>query len=590
MRRLIAMAAVILVAALVVGCGITSPVTITARPEVRELVRAGLPKFEYTIVVSPVVMKQVFKPKKQGATTVSVIPDTAAIQDVVVTVLRDLELFRDVDRVEGAPEDEPAAIEMASAAKPDFVLVPKVTQFDVSYVGRNGNYIPKLVLWSLLEWASWFVADEPYRVDMTCEFSFRDGENGNMLYHQTVSVSTEKPVTDFQRGIKIWGIVRIPGSLNDKNYKNVGFVVGPHAVQEVGLGFLQNVIPAYYRFTKTDRFAKRFSRSPDKKPIRPVKPPERDLPPPEVVEAVRSIAYIFGVDSYDELSFDPLNHAAADAAAFKELLTKSLKPEFKSDDVHILLNEWASRSAVKGALDDLIASSKEKLDTVVFYFAGRGAITENEGDQASFYILPQDAEAVNVEGSGLSLEDLASSLRLVNAEHVIVILDCGFEPFGAGRSVPTGARFAGALNFPSSIYRKEGYALLTASSPGKSAFESGELRHGIFTNALIKAGSEVRKYNRDFDLRRAFKYLASAVSDGAKRAGTKQQPQLLGSEGVKVILLGEKNDKKEPKKEQVKPKEVRPEPEVPPKPEDKPEDKPGQSGEDKGGAENGTGQ
>ncbi len=541
MRRLTVLTLALVSAVVTVGCGTSAPVRITDRPEVQELAMGGLPKLNYSLTVSPAVLQQAPLQPQEGVHAATVSPGPGEIQDSLVTMLRDLEVFKDVKSVEGQPDSVRSAISLASSAQSDLILIPKVKQFNVVYEGRNGTHIPKVIVWSLFEWMSWFMADELYRVDMTCEFDFRDGANGNLLYSQVRSVSTRKPVSDYQRGIKIWGIVRMPGSLNEKNYRNVGTVVGPHAIQDMHVNFLRSVLPAFERFSRTPAFTSRFSRTavlPERTTRVDPKETIDTQPKPPVKEPERNIAYIFGVDDYDELTISPLKHAAADAKAFKEqLLAKSTKPQFKPDDLHVLVNEWASFNAMKRALDDAVASSKKKLKTVVFYFAGRGALGKSSAGDPMFYLLPQDADITNLEGTALSLRRLASGLRPVNAEQVIVILDCGFDSAGKGRSAPTGVKFISSVKYPSALRTHAGYSILAAAGAGRAAYESGVLKSGLLTNALVRGAGSARVLGSDraLGMREAYDYAKTAVPVEARKLGFMQEPYLFGTAPLNVL-------------------------------------------------------
>jgi hypothetical protein len=542
MRRLVAVTLVLFLAAAAAGCGATSPVRLTSRPDVQNLL-PNLPRFRnWTIAVSPVVLQQVDLYAREGVYAATVEPDAEHIQSSLVSMLRELEIFREVMQVEGqATNSLTAALKAARAAGTNVILVPKVKQFDVTYVQRNGAHIPKIIVWSLFEWMSWFMADEIYRVDMTCDFDFRYGADGNRIRNFLRVKSTEKAVSDFQRGIKIWGMVRIPGSLHEDNFRNVASVLGPHAVQEMQVDFLSSVLPAFQRIAQTPTVAGRIGGTEPSVAGTNGDRNGTDIVVPVEKEPERCVAHIFGVDNYDELTISPLRRAASDAKSFREILAKSAEPKFKYNDVHLVVNEWASLSAMERALDDVVATSKEKLHTAVFYFAGRGAVTEDERGEPVFYLLPQNADMTNLADSALSLGELASSLRSINAKYVIIILDCGFDPAGTGRSAPTGARFLSTINYPTALHTRPGYSLLTAAAAGAPAYESDTTKAGLLTYLLLKAttSSEALGSDGSLEMREAFKYLRTAVPSQAGKLGLRQSPKLLGT-GTSSVLVGKK--------------------------------------------------
>jgi uncharacterized caspase-like protein len=223
------------------------------------------------------------------------------------------------------------------------------------------------------------------------------------------------------------------------------------------------------------------------------------------------------------------------------MLAKSSAPKFKFDDIHLVQNEWASLSKMKTALNDAVSASKQKLLTVVFYFAGRGAVAQNDDGDPVYYLLPQNADLTNLAGSALSLGELAGSLRSVNAENVIIILDCGFDATGAGRSAPTGARFLSAINYPTALHTRPGYSLLTAAAAGAPAYESESVSAGLLTTALLKAAESREALGSDgsLEMREAFKYLETAVPSQANKLGLRQSPKLFGT-GTSSVLTGGK--------------------------------------------------
>lgn len=521
MRYLQVLAAILALAAFTVGCGVMSPGRITKEPRIIELAASGhLPRAEkHSVAVSPVVVQLPPYRAPEGVFAASVAPDTGVIQNSFVESLRELELFKEVKKVKGGrPGSGWEAFQLSRNEGADLVLVPKVTQFNVTYEGRNNFYIPKLILWSLLEFASWVIADEKYRVDMTCEFELRRSDNSIVIARsRRHPIHTVKPVNDFQRGIKLWGMVKVPNSLTQDNFKNVASAMSSHVSREMEVSFVRNVWPSFYR-----------------KIPQQIKPPPVDDDDDDDDDGDRkprtNMACIFGIDSYDELTLSPLKYAAADAKAFHRLLATSLHPVFAKS---IFTNKSATREKMKEALKKARGISRnKKLGTFVFYFAGRGALVKEKG-RSVFYLLPRDANAVDLKGTAFSLEDLEDDLLFISAERLIVILDCGFDPSGEGRSVPTRAKFL-RLNFPKSLLNKSRLSLLTACPPGKPAYESNRLRHGLLTHLLLEAASNPKVLGDDHALQMndAFKY----VGDNMQDLNDKQFPRLLGPSKSNTLI------------------------------------------------------
>jgi hypothetical protein len=479
-------------------------------------------------------LQQTLPPKQEGVYTASVPPDSEKLQDAVLEALHEFKLFKEIKKVEGRAESLQTAIELAAAVPTDLILIPKIKQFNVTYAGRNGVHYPKLVLWSLIEWASWFMADELYRIDMTCEFELRRGHDRNHLDTRISTTSLTKPISDIQRGIKIWGAVRVPGALHKDNFRKVGSTLLPHAARDMQVNILRNVMPAFRKVIQTSEVLKPAPKAPTV--------PGETTGLPLVPEVKQNAACIFGVDSYNELTLAPLSTAASDAKAFKEFLAASANPDYAASNLVLRVNQDATLAGMKRVLDEFVAmANKKKLGSAVFYFAGRGALARTETGDSAFYILPSDADITNLDGTALSLKLLASNLHLVNAEQVIIILDCGFDPSGAGRCAPTGAGFKGPVQFPEVLYSPANYSLLSAAAPGAPAFDSPALKAGLLTNFLIKAAHNPKLFgtSNTIEMRRLHEYLSTMVPAEANKLGATQEPGLFGS-GAANTLFGKK--------------------------------------------------
>ena len=176
-----------------------------------------------------------------------------------------------------------------------------------------------------------------------------------------------------------------------------------------------------------------------------------------------------GVNEYTSIA--PLEFCVSDATAVSDALEMQ---EFGFDDQTLLLNDLATMQSVRAAIVNLM---KGPATFKLFYFAGHGAATENDG----FLVTP--------DGSGSTLGISLGWLRkqIMGATGTVtVILDC----CRAGLATVRSGEFTTALR-TSDIDKvvpdlAQSRFLLAATSSDGTAEESKELRQGIFTFHLLQ--------------------------------------------------------------------------------------------------------
>lgn len=132
----------------------------------------------------------------------------------------------------------------------------------------------------------------------------------------------------------------------------------------------------------------------------------------------RSVAIIIGIDHYGA-GVRPLRTAAADARRLGEVLAS-----LHGYDVHVLIDEEATRERLVRLLDEELPLEIKKDDRVVFYFAGHG-LTIDGHDNPNGYLVPQDA--IDFEQTTfLSMAWVHDRLERLDCRHMLVLLDCCF--------------------------------------------------------------------------------------------------------------------------------------------------------------------
>jgi hypothetical protein len=220
--------------------------------------------------------------------------------------------------------------------------------------------------------------------------------------------------------------------------------------------------------------------------------------------------------AYPNARFKNLNGAVGDAMTFKTVLSEvyqiqldspSPGPCSSSNDISTTLtDDCATREAILGALNALIAKSKPK-DTLLFYFAGHGAQfgEVNSNNQATGYngtILPADARAPGAQNDIFDYELKAiKDAAVAKGIYFVTIFDsCNSgsatrDPsLGQGRSAPmlTGSRPARADAPPPTGLGGGYWVHMAAAQDGETAYETssgtvGDRKAGVFTTALAQS-------------------------------------------------------------------------------------------------------
>jgi uncharacterized caspase-like protein len=202
-------------------------------------------------------------------------------------------------------------------------------------------------------------------------------------------------------------------------------------------------------------------------------------PPEPAVAYQRRHAVVIGIDEYGE-DYQVLSNAVADARAVRKTLVE--RYGFATEDVRLILNEEATKSALEEALDDWLTDPARvgPHDLVVVFFAGHG-ITRPlpEGVQRG-YLAPVDASRTEMRdpkwSSLIAMRDLDQLSEAIPAKHVVVLLDCCFGGL-VTRSDPPNV--AGMTNRARQV--------LTAGDAGQPVVDSDGGGHSVFTRALIDA-------------------------------------------------------------------------------------------------------
>ncbi len=114
-----------------------------------------------------------------------------------------------------------------------------------------------------------------------------------------------------------------------------------------------------------------------------------------------------------------------DATGIYNILTDPGRAAYGENNVILLTDRNATRSAILQAFDDLAAKTRQNNNaTVIIYYSGHGG--EPEGSINDYYLLPFDYDETDYAGTGISAETFNEKINALNANKLIIFLDCCF--------------------------------------------------------------------------------------------------------------------------------------------------------------------
>lgn len=234
-----------------------------------------------------------------------------------------------------------------------------------------------------------------------------------------------------------------------------------------------------------------------------------------------------------------LTYALNDSSSFAKQLQDQAKGLFANVEVVSVSDRKATNKGIVDAFAG-VAAKAQPGDTFVFYYSGHGLVTQPEdGTQGQFVMVLSDVGDMKstgeLESKGLTAKQLTSLCVSVKAQHQLLIVDACH----AGALLDAGSS-AGDRKALEIIARNAGVAIFAGTSGHQVASEIRDLKHGLFTFALLnglrgeaKPGSGPRKIS-SADLNA---YLYDKVPDLVlKYGGQAQEPVTLVFGSFPIVI------------------------------------------------------
>jgi uncharacterized caspase-like protein len=207
-------------------------------------------------------------------------------------------------------------------------------------------------------------------------------------------------------------------------------------------------------------------------------------------ELARPDLYLLAVsiNEYDDPSL-ALGFPNADADAVVKALSAQTRL-FGQVKVSRLRDKEATREAIARAAGE-IAKQARPSDVFIFFSAGHGTMLQCKDDATARYQLLTHRASLRSDrtvcAESVSDEQLASLVRAVPAQKKLVLLDTCQAGGAATGQMVVAMRGGEDIDTIKRLARAEGVAIIAAALEKSAALEVAELRHGIFTFALLEA-------------------------------------------------------------------------------------------------------
>lgn len=194
-----------------------------------------------------------------------------------------------------------------------------------------------------------------------------------------------------------------------------------------------------------------------------------------------------GINKYKNPTYS-LNYAINDAKSYSSSIQKHSISIFNSVEEHFIKNDDANKEGILEAFN-LIAQKAGPEDVFIFYFAGHGAMSTQDASSATeFHIIPYDVTKLYgdnqmLKEKAISANEILELSMQIPARKQLFVLDACQSGGALASFNNRGATREKAI---AQLARSTGTFFLLASGAIQYATEAHDLKHGIFTYALLE--------------------------------------------------------------------------------------------------------
>ncbi|RMZ48850.1 hypothetical protein EB821_05410 [Candidatus Marinimicrobia bacterium PRS2] len=248
-----------------------------------------------------------------------------------------------------------------------------------------------------------------------------------------------------------------------------------------------------------------------------------------------SWAVIIGIDKYKYSK--QLNYAVKDAEAVKDMLIS--KFDFPEDNIKYLVNEEATLSGIKLALDDISTSADEN-DRILIFYSGHGETIQGIDGTEKGYIIPYEGKQTKAYATGLAMDEILTISMFSKSKHMLFLMDACYSGLMTqqfkGLAKPT------EEGYLTKVANESARQIITAGGRDEQVIERDEWQHSAFTKNLLE-GLETwdADYNQDgyITADELSSYLREHVTEDSDFQQTPQDGRFKNSGGGEFVFFSD---------------------------------------------------
>ena len=247
-----------------------------------------------------------------------------------------------------------------------------------------------------------------------------------------------------------------------------------------------------------------------------------------------SWAVIIGIDKYKYS--DQLNYAVKDAEAVKEMLIS--KFDYPEENIRYLIDEEATLSGIKIALED-IATVAEDNDRILVFYSGHGETLKGNDGAETGYIIPIEGRQDKPYSTGLAMDDILRTCQMSKSKHMLFLMDACYS--GLMTQQYKGLAESTEEGYLSKVANEQARQIITAGGSNEMVLERDEWQHSAFTKNLL-AGLDKWEADTDADgyitADELGTYLRKSVTEDSDFLQTPQKGRFMNSGGGEFVFFG----------------------------------------------------
>ena len=183
---------------------------------------------------------------------------------------------------------------------------------------------------------------------------------------------------------------------------------------------------------------------------------------PYLPEYNDSWALIIGINDYQNVP--PLSYAKNDASSVKKILTE--KFDFPKKNIDVLYDGDATKDKIIKSYYKYINDFTDPDDRILVFFAGHGYTQVGRRGNIG-YLIPVDGTPDSLE-SLIAWDEFTRNSELINAKHMLFIMDACYSGLAITRTVPPGS-----MRFLKDMLQRFTRQVLTAGKADETVADSG---------------------------------------------------------------------------------------------------------------------